>query len=112
MFAEAGVTDQRSSAHAFPSARSADIESREAVLRAILVDLEARAKYAKLEGVAVPLLIQAKSLNDELRELLESVPSATRSRFEPGFRLLHGQLRAVAMAFAHLCRSDARPRDV
>jgi len=110
MFADAGVTERATSTYARPSGRDADIESTQAILRAILVDLEARAKYAKVEGAAVPLLIQAKSLNDDLRELLEAIPVTSRSRFEPGYTLLNGQLKTVALAFAHLCKGDVRPQ--
>jgi hypothetical protein len=94
-----------------PASADAEIESRQAILRAVLVDLEARAKYAKVEGAAVPLLIQAKTLDGELRRLLASTTSHTRDRFEPGFRLLDGQLKVVALAFSHLCGSDVQAHD-
>jgi len=111
MLSDAAVTEPGPLTSARPF-RSADmeIESRQAILRAVLVDLEARAKYAKVEGAAVPLLIHAKTLNDELRRLLASATLHTRSRFEPGFRVLNGQLRVVALAFSHLCRGDVRPQ--
>ena len=109
MLTDARDTDQ--AAFTVPMTSSdVEIESRQAILRAVLVDLEARAKYAKVEGAAVPLLIHAKTLNDDLQRRLASIPSHTRTRFEPGFRLLNGQLRALALAFSHLCRGDVRPQ--
>lgn len=87
--------------------RQDEIETMEAELAAILVDLEARAKYGKIEGVAVPLLVHAKSVNDRIRNQLASASVDTRARFGPKFDRLNGQLRAVALALAALCRGGA-----
>ena len=84
-----------------------DIETMEAELAAILVDLEARAKYGKFEGVAVPLLVHAKAVNEQIGKRLASGSADTRARFGPKCLRLNGQLRAVALAFAALCRGGA-----
>ena len=93
------------------SPAEAEIESRQAILRAVLVDLEARAKYAKVEGAAVPLLMHAKTLTDDLQRRLASTTLHARARFEPAFTLLSGQLKVLALTFSHLCRGDVRQQD-
>lgn len=90
------------------AATVAEIEIMEAELRAILVDLEARAKYGKMEGVAVPLLVHAKTVNDDIRRRLTFASGATRERFEPGFAHLTGQLGTIALALAYLGRRHER----
>lgn len=84
-----------------------EIETMEAELAAMLVDLEARAKYGKIEGVAVPLLVHAKSVNDQIRNRLAAGSADTRARLGPKFARLNGQLRTVALALAELCRGGA-----
>ena len=86
------------------AATVAEIETLEAELRAILVDLELRAKYGKIEGAAMPLLVHAKTVNDEIVRRLTLASGATRERFAPGFAYLTGQLRTIALALAYLCR--------
>ena len=82
-----------------------EIESMEAQLGAILVDLEARAKYGKIEGLAVPLLVRAKSVKDSIAQRLASASDDTRKRYGADCARLTGQLRTVALALAYLCRT-------
>jgi hypothetical protein len=105
------VTDTAALTVPASSPAELEIESRQAILRAVLVDLEARAKYAKVEGAAGPLLMHAKTLTDDLHRRLASTTLYTRARFEPAFGLLNGQLKVLALAFSHLCRGDVRQHD-
>ena len=94
-----------------PASINDEIESMEAELSAMLVDLEARAKYGKIEGAAVPLLVRAKTVRDLIGQRLASASDGTRKRFGAEFSHLTGQLRTVAIALAYLCRSpSASPR--
>jgi len=85
-----------------------DIERMDAELAAILVDLEARAKYGKIEGVALPLLDRAKSLTRRLEQRLMSESADTCRQLGPEITRLVGQLKTVELALTVLRDEDVK----
>jgi hypothetical protein len=86
-----------------------DLEALDAELAAILVDLEARAKYSKVEGAALPLLAHAKEVSEALQARLTSVEPRRRAWLASEAARLDGQLHTIERAFGELRSSPSMP---
>jgi hypothetical protein len=84
-----------------------DLEALDAELAAILVDLEARAKYSKVEGAAIPLLDHAKEVSEALQARLASVEPRRRTWLAAEAARLDGQLHTIERAFGELRSSPS-----
>ena len=79
-----------------------EIDATAAELSRVLVDLAARARYAKVEGAAMPLLAHARGLCKRLHDQVDRAPPPLRARFETQALQLEDRLAAVAAAFDRL----------
>ena len=82
------------------------LDELEAELVAILVDLEARARFGKVEGAARPLLAHAKDVSRRLEQLVAQADDPARRRFAADLARLRGQLATVEHALAALSPAE------
>lgn len=82
--------------------RSEEVETLDAELAAILVDLEARARYGKIEGLALPLLKRAKDVNQRVQSLLPRLDTRVAPRMASDADRLAAQLNTVERALTEL----------
>jgi hypothetical protein len=78
------------------------IDSTAAELSALVVDLAARARHRKLEGLALPLLRHARTVRDRLDDLVERADAGLEARFAPQARELGVRLDAIDRTIAYL----------
>ena len=79
-----------------------ELDQFEAELSAIVVDLSARARYGKVEGVALPLLEHAQGVSARFTDRLRDADGALHDRFDERARTLGARLEDLRRTFASL----------
>ena len=77
-----------------------DLDALDAELSALVVDLEARARYGKLEGLAMPLLAHARDASQRFSRAAHSCDDGLRQRFEPAADRIRARLGELQRRFA------------